>query len=337
MGGKLKWDKKTPKAGVEVINVSTAQINQTILRKHIVSAQKPVREDAPWVTKTFHLKDSKVPLPSSVKSVVINDEKIIILMEYEYSLQDDANIRNEYFINKNKIKSEYEIHFESIQNGDIIKFKNFGYSVVLWKNSHRHISIKSESGNYIIYHNTEEYIEFSGIEYNKKSDIKIIKENKKVMMSNSVYCHICHIKFDKCYSYTTNLKVSPIFHICTSCKANILKIKNHLSVTEVLEKSYHYSIDKKCSLKFAIDKICENCQNKYTKESFFPKFSREEKEKIYAIMKKEKLDFGFACNVFLGRYSLEIAKQRQRLKERKRNGKSVDIFSVARRRSGSFK
>ena len=36
------------------------------------------------------------------------------------------------------------------------------------------------------------------------------------------------------------------------------------------------------------------------------------------MFKKEKLDFGFACNVFLGRYSLEIAKQRQRLKERKR-------------------
>ena len=54
------------------------------------------------------------------------------------------------------------------------------------------------------------------------------------------------------------------------------------------------------------------------------------------LAKRHRISIGLARNVVVGRYSLEIAKRKERRRRRQGNGKSSDLFVVGRRLQGSF-
>lgn len=51
---------------------------------------------------------------------------------------------------------------------------------------------------------------------------------------------------------------------------------------------------------------------------------------------KNDISIGLALNVKNGKYNLAEAKRRQYLKNREKNGKSVDIYTVGIRMPGGF-
>lgn len=68
----------------------------------------------------------------------------------------------------------------------------------------------------------------------------------------------------------------------------------------------------------------------------FRDLSPQEKKAVEKLMQEENLDYGFAYNVLSNRYSLKVAKEKQRLKNREIQGKSTDAFVLGRRVNGSF-
>jgi hypothetical protein len=59
-------------------------------------------------------------------------------------------------------------------------------------------------------------------------------------------------------------------------------------------------------------------------------------ERGLAIARDHKLFVPHAINVAKGRYSIDEAKRRGRLRRKVQEGKSVDAFSIGKRLPGSF-
>ena len=82
--------------------------------------------------------------------------------------------------------------------------------------------------------------------------------------------------------------------------------------------------------------LCKNCDSNF----FYGLSPDEKKDRLeYAIniSNENKINYGLALNVAMGKYILAEALKRQKLKNRERSGKSVDIFDVGRRRPGGYK
>lgn len=82
--------------------------------------------------------------------------------------------------------------------------------------------------------------------------------------------------------------------------------------------------------------VKENKEAKGKRNSYFPELSDRQKKLVRKLIKEHNIDYGFAVNVCIGKYSIEIAKQKQRLKNRGMRGLSNDIFDVCRRWGGSY-
>ena len=81
--------------------------------------------------------------------------------------------------------------------------------------------------------------------------------------------------------------------------------------------------------------ICERCDVNFFNDLFdYAKVERLREALIIA--QTEKVSLGLALNVVRGRYDIKEAKRKQKLKERERLGKSVDMFVSMVRRPGSF-
>lgn len=83
--------------------------------------------------------------------------------------------------------------------------------------------------------------------------------------------------------------------------------------------------------------LCKECN----KHFFFDLRSNETKKdrliEAKNLCREEGLTKGFALNVIIGRYTLQEAKRRCRLKERERSGKSVDFYALGWRRPGCYR
>lgn len=83
--------------------------------------------------------------------------------------------------------------------------------------------------------------------------------------------------------------------------------------------------------------LCSSCDNYF----FDDLLSLEAKlERLISGMKmaqEKQIGLGFALNVVKGRYSLRQAQKRHALKQREKEGKSVDIFTVGKRMPGGYK
>lgn len=95
----------------------------------------------------------------------------------------------------------------------------------------------------------------------------------------------------------------------------------------------------RASIKISYDEgtlyLCERCDVNFFNDLFdYAKIERLREALIIA--QTEKVSLGLALNVVRGRYDVKEAKRKQKLKERERLGKSVDMFVSMVRRSGSF-
>ena len=83
--------------------------------------------------------------------------------------------------------------------------------------------------------------------------------------------------------------------------------------------------------------LCSYCDRYF----FADLFTAEAKlDRLIAAMKiaQEKgIALGYALNVVCGRYSLREAKKRSRLKDREKEGKTVDIFVIGKRMPGGYR
>lgn len=82
--------------------------------------------------------------------------------------------------------------------------------------------------------------------------------------------------------------------------------------------------------------LCSSCDVDY----FYALSPDDKVDRLIQAMKmaqEKNISLGYALNVLNGRYSLQEARRRQRLKDRERSGKSVDIFVVGRRMPGGYR
>ena len=331
MSAKFNWAKPNVKKKKDAHSPSISTTHARLLRKAINNRNFEAHPSANTINKYYSLDKSKIEFPSLVRCIHFKNDHILIECKPRYDIKNDINLIEIYKVFVEKIPNEDKNN--ECNSGDIVKFKNFGTALVLWKNALCQLCLMVESKNVIVHKVKGFYVKFDGIGLSHSNPEAILR--KKIVEdkrdSPGTVCHICMKKFYECTKYETNIKSkSKTFNVCIACLEIISKQAGRCSVVDVLEKLYLIHINKKIPMKTALANF-RNSDNQSNR-----KLERDQQAAIHRIMEKEKLDFGFARNVYFNKYSIEVAKERQRLKDRENSGKSVDIYCTGRRRSGSF-
>jgi hypothetical protein len=82
--------------------------------------------------------------------------------------------------------------------------------------------------------------------------------------------------------------------------------------------------------------LCARCDLAFFND-LFDNMKKERFDAALSLSRDEKISLGLALNVLAKKYTLDVAKGRQKLKQSEQEGKSQDIYTVLRRRSGSYK
>ena len=82
--------------------------------------------------------------------------------------------------------------------------------------------------------------------------------------------------------------------------------------------------------------LCTRCDVAFFND-LFDNMKKDRFDAAVHLSRNEKITLGLALNVLAKKYSLDVAKGRQKMKKAEQEGKSQDVFTVLRRRSGSYK
>ena len=82
--------------------------------------------------------------------------------------------------------------------------------------------------------------------------------------------------------------------------------------------------------------LCARCDVAFFND-IFDNMKKDRFDEALRLSRDEKISLGLALNVLAKKYPLAVAKGRHKMKKAEQEGKSQDVFTVLRRRSGSFK
>ena len=80
--------------------------------------------------------------------------------------------------------------------------------------------------------------------------------------------------------------------------------------------------------------VCSQCYEYFLRDKYIDKYATI--EKALKLSSETGISMPYAVNVALNKYTLKEAKRRDKLKKMEKDGRSVDMFDIRRRVSGSF-